>query len=450
MRLIFWRDYLSLVRLAESKRNNQTCLTLSATSSKEWPLFLRFGMKICLLFLSIMISGSSLLLADQQKENKVPLVEANTSPESKDDKPVSQFSYKYPTEVVIGDEPGFPLSSIFELEAKKRYKDLNDSLFFKTSFVRDVPAVREFHTDSRNPDRGELISIQTVDGIEIKCTFFDRGSDTLIVVGPGFTNEREIMTPFVKMFSNYNVVIFDFRGHGYEPSTWYNPMTWHSWSVTKNTFGMDSYLAKLGEVEERDVAAVVTEFKTRKTYKNVFGVSVCYGSFIFLKAQALYPGLFDRIVVDGTWNSVGDIVEKIRHDLKLLCKPQTGGWKEYWISRQPWFQSSLIWAARNIFALNMDHDVRLVDYLPLIEETPILFFYGKDDLLVYRDEFEELWNSLNSPYRATIVTSNPHVVNHYKQKEVYKAICESFFTTNSLDEFKSALLEPLVEILVNG
>jgi pimeloyl-ACP methyl ester carboxylesterase len=362
-------------------------------------------------------------------------------------KKTDQISYEYKTELVLGDKPGVPLPDAVESYAKSLYSDLNKSPMFKTTFVRDIPLMREFHLDPSNPDRGQLVSVTTEDGIEIKCTYFDRGSDELVVVGPGFTNEREIMSPFVEMFrtgsagkKGRDVVIMDFRGHGYEPTKLSDPSTWLSCDLAKNTFGMDSRESMLGEVEELDVVAVVKGFRNFKNYKNVCGVSVCYGSFVFLKTEAMYPGLFDKVVVDGCWDTLEKLVGKMRHDLKLLCKPQTGGWKEAWLSKQGWAQESLFWCARNIWQLNFEHDVRLTDYLPKITKTPVLFFYGKNDLMVYRDEFEDLFNAVATPYKVGVVTSNPHVMNQYKQKELYKHICETFFDSPSVEIFSKELL----------
>lgn len=358
-----------------------------------------------------------------------------------------QISYVYKTELVVGSEQGREIAEKLEDYAKNLYGYLNDSPYFKTSFVRNVKAVRQHHLDTSNPDKGRLISIDTKDGIEIKCTYFDRGSDELVIVGSGFTNEREIMTPFVEMFKNditgkhkgKDVLLFDFRGHGYDPADICAPSTWFAVDLAKNTFGMDARHSKLGEVEDRDIVAVVNAMRAYKNYKHVYGVSVCYGSFIFLKAQAMHPGLFDKIVVDGCWDSLEKVMSKLRHDIKLLCKPQTGGWKDYWLSRQEWFQEMLFWCARHIWALNIDHDIFLTDYLPSIHKTPVLFFYGKNDLMVYRNEFEELWNALPTSYKVAVITSNPHVMNQYKQKELYKLMCETFFTSSSLDDFKKQL-----------
>lgn len=356
----------------------------------------------------------------------------------------SHISYDYKTEIVLGTQQGVELPVLVEEYAKQQYGYLNDSKCFKTSFVRDVKAVREHHLDPKNPDRGQLISVTTEDDIEIKCTYFDRGSDTLVVVGAGFTNEREIMAPFVKMFENHDVVIFDYRGHGYEPTMLRDPASWVTCNLASNTFGIDTRYSRLGEVEERDVAAVVKGFRAWKNYKQVNGVSVCFGSGLFLKAEAKHPGLFDRIVVDGCWNSLEKLISKYRYDLKLLCKPQTGGFKEYWLSQQIWAQDTFVWLAQHVWALNIDQALQVCDYAQCIKNTPVLFFYGKDDLTVYRDEFEEVYSALDTPYKVALITSNPHVMNQYKSKEMYKHACETFFASESLEAFGKKFLESTV------
>ena len=56
-------------------------------------------------------------------------------------------------------------------------------------------------------------------GKKIPYTFFDRGSDELVIIGGGFANPREMLAPLLGIFVDYNVVIFDHVGHGldYKP-----------------------------------------------------------------------------------------------------------------------------------------------------------------------------------------------------------------------------------------
>ena len=140
------------------------------------------------------------------------------------------------------------------------------------------------------------------------------------------------MSPFVAMFPDYDVVIFDFRGHGYRPFSITDTETWPL-SLTKVGFGIDGSLVTFGLNEDKDVFAVVDGFKALKqchygkAYKNVFGLGVCYGALIFLKTLSVYPGIFDKLVLDGCWLSLPLYIDKVTADLKTLLQ-STNRWLE--------------------------------------------------------------------------------------------------------------------------
>ena len=69
----------------------------------------------------------------------------------------------------------------------------------------------------------------------------------------------------------------------------------------------------------------------------------------------------------------------------------------------------------------------MLDFLPhLPEHLKVLFFHGKDDLMISRHEFEIMWTTAPVKEKTAIITSNPHVWNHLKQKEFYKLTCDLF------------------------
>ena len=361
-----------------------------------------------------------------------------------------QFSYTHKTEVAFGEKAGKALDPVIERFAWDRYKYLNNSVMFNRSFIKDVSKVRKFHLapEAQGGAGGKIVSdIVTVDGAQIFCTYFDRGKDKLIVVGEGFTNERELMTPYVSIFTDdkkyddYDVVLFDFRGQGKIDFKWSDPETWPL-NLAQSTFGIDSGLASLGQFEEYDVFAVVDSFRDMKDYKAVYGVSLCYSSFIFLKAQAIREQedkpLFDKIIVDGCWLDVPLIVEKLKKDPKKICSPQYGGWSDKWPFYETWAQETITFLAENLIGLPIKTNVSILDYVGHIKKTPVLFFHGKDDLLVFSSEFEVLWKEVATKQKAAILTSNPHVRNHLKQKEVYKLAAELFFRL-SFEEFERCI-----------
>jgi pimeloyl-ACP methyl ester carboxylesterase len=344
-----------------------------------------------------------------------------------------QHAYEHKTALVFGDlaDPSRTMlvPDAVEQYARQTYASLNEGHHFNTKFIANSAAVREYYTDPKTPAKyqGKRVYVTREDGRHVRATYLDRGSKKVIVVFPGFTNDGEKMWPFGHMFDEYDVVIMDFSGHGYEPVSWRRPSSWFTFDLARNTFGMDSRESTLGETEDLDVKAIVQGLRDFGRYDAVYGVSLCFGSFACLKAQALNPGLFDKIVVDGCWNSLPELLVKFRKDAKLLCKPQTGGFSEYWASKQVWIQEILMVLAKRVWGLNIDHRVFLHEYLPLIVDTPVLFWYGKDDLVVYRREFERMFPALATPNKIAVITSNPHVINHLKQKELYKLICETFF-----------------------
>jgi len=343
-----------------------------------------------------------------------------------------QFSYAHRIEVAYNDHKGFPLDPSQEYLAQALNKQLNQSILFDPVFLYKAPQVREYHLRPKpTPELvGTMYDVTTEDGIHLGATHFDRGSDTLLVIGTGFTNEREVMSPFVAMFPDYDVVIFDFRGHGYQPFSITDTKTWPL-SLTKVGFGIDGSLVTFGLNEDKDVLAVVEGFKALKqcnydkSYKNVFGLGVCYGALIFLKTLSVHPGIFDKLILDGCWLSLPLYFDKVKADIKTICNPQAGGWKHHWFFSKSPVKRTLEWLGHKL--LNLDINISLLDYAPKIKNASILMFYGKNDYMVTRNEFEQLWNALSGIEKTAIITSNPHVRNHLKQKELYKMICDLYF-----------------------
>lgn len=374
-----------------------------------------------------------------------------------------------------------PLSPDLERWATKEFRDLNQSIFLYPKFVGNLADVQyrisDYKHDAKN--RGQKFVTKTKDGVSITGTYFNRGSDKLLVVGEGFTNARETMTPFLSLFDDYDIALFDFRGQGHKPIKFFTPQFFatalvsslflHNLSIPKNlaiscsiafmasifglnpfnwsarlsqaTFGIDSSLITLGEKEELDVLAVIQEVKNRKQeskmtvlgcdddapeYKSIFGLGVCYGAFIFAKTQALYPGTFDKLILDGCWLDLPKVIAKLKKDLLMLDNPQKGGWSDTWPFNQAWCQNGAIFLTKNVWGLDFDRNNSIEDLLPKLNDTPVLFFHGKDDLMVLWDEFTTIWNKTGSKNKCVIVTSNDHVRNHLKQKELYKVLSELF------------------------
>lgn len=340
--------------------------------------------------------------------------------------------------------------------AHVQYGWLNYAQYFDATLIVDPIRTRQAHKNSRN-EKTSFVSVETLDGETIDCTFFDRGSDKIIFIGEGFTNPREVMSPFINMFPDYDLVLFDFRGQGYKEFDFIDYDTW-SLNLSRMSFGVDSRKSTLGQKEDLDVQAVVSYFTGQKVvpveggdqfsvlynqpinkiYQQVYGLGLCYSSFVFLKAASLYKRfdhfqgrqlpLFDKLVLDGCWMSLEAFVEKIKEDLWRIMNPQRGGWLNHWL----WGKKPTVWLVENmtryLLGLRIDRNVSIQDFVHKLSGTELFFIYGKNDEVIYRHEFEAIWNAIPSGVvKHAMITSDPHVRNHLTNKERYALLTHHFF-----------------------
>ena len=354
--------------------------------------------------------------------------------------PESPFNYGYKTEILSNHQKkSFELDQEIEGFAKSQNLRLNHSILFDADFITQPKKVREYMLKPKyfKQNVGQLMAIKTEDGLTLGCTFFDRESDKLLVVGEGFTNEREVMSPFVDMFAHHDIILFDYRGHGYKETKLSNPSTWPT-NPGRLILGVNTSQTQVGTKEEMDVFAVVDAMKKKKNYKQISGIGICFSALIFAKAAALKNNLFDKLILDGCWLSSENFGEKLFADPKKVFSPQYGGWSKNWLVKKLWFQDCLKAFAEWTFGKKFNC-ISILDYLPSITNIPILYFYGKDDMVVSRHEFETIWNATQTSEKTAVITSNPHVRNHLKQKELYKMICDLFLELPH-NEFISCLM----------
>ncbi|MCK4265204.1 hypothetical protein KAW80_02480 [Candidatus Babeliales bacterium] len=357
--------------------------------------------------------------------------------------------YDHETFILANDESqSYKLKSEIRKTAEQLNIALNGSKFFDTTDICNTPLT---HQNLLKQGAREII-IKTEDNIELFCMFFDRkrkNNDRVVVIGPGFTNEKEKMAPLAYTHIDSDVLIMNFRGHGNKgPSL--NPI--------KKTLGIDSAV-RLGGEEEKDVFAVVKHLRnlSGKYYKQIVGHGICYGALIFAKSQGVKESqgevLFDKLILDGTWKSLNGFKEKIINDPMLIVNPQKGGASNSvkWIFGKSWFNKSLQHIIEKTCKIKFD-DLDVTNYLKHIK-IPVLFFYGKDDKTIYRNEFEAIWNSTASQQKIACITSIEHVWNHLKLKEFYKLMSELFIESKDINNLlpilndQQLLLEHLFERL---
>jgi len=356
----------------------------------------------------------------------------------------SPFSYAHDIEIyndLMGES--LPMSPVIAAFAQEEHAYLDNAFFYKNiRILHDALKVRA-HQLRKTPGsktKVSLVAAKTDDGETIRGTFFDRGSDTLIVVGPGFTNTREKMAPFAEMFTEEDVLFFDLRGHGEEAVSLVKPKTWVS--PVKHLFGIDNKKVTFGAKEDRDVHAIVSKMKARKHYNTVVGLGVCYSTVAFAKAASIYPRLFDKLILDGSWLTLQATVETLAKDPSKLVHPQIHSpLRNRWPFNQTWFQNTLITSGEWLLGMRLN-ETSMLDYLPKLDDRlEILFIHGKKDALIPNKHFEIIWGATKCPKRTAVITSCKHVRNHLSKKKKYAGLCK-LFIHNSYRSFTKLLTNP--------
>lgn len=317
-----------------------------------------------------------------------------------------------------------PMSKDIPETALKINQELGLSKFFDTQKLVDSNWVeKEFKKDKSHSEHTVTIE----DGYTLTYSYFSRGSKQLLIIGPGFTNSKEKMAPFVHMFTTYDIVILNFRGHGKSKDLKINPLY--------HTIGIDGKV-QLGAKEEKDIIAVVNDVKSKNKYEKTVGLGLCFGAFTMAKAEIAENKkgnkLFDKLILDGMWSSLDKFAKKIADNPALIFNPQDGDASIFVRSIFDKIKSKVQLLIERLTGVSFDQ-IDITEDLKNIK-IPVLMIYGKDDLTITREEFETSFNNLGTKQKTAIITSNPHVRNHLKSKELYKLVSEVFIE-KEFDEF---------------
>jgi hypothetical protein len=336
----------------------------------------------------------------------------------------------YQTDLVVcADDQSEPflISHSVTVSAQEQNRDLNESILFYTPFLKKTEQVRDFlysehHFGGKN--------ITTDDKLKINYTYFDRDSDTLLVVGGGFLNQERVAS-FVKMFNECDVVIFNHVGIAYEESGIFKPSTWGYLIPSTFVFeGLNGKEVTFGKKEEEDVFAVVYDCEKNKTYKHVYGLALCYSAPIFVKAATVRPGLFDKLVLDGCWMDADNIIDAY---VNTLGDEDRSWFYKLLPTSKDWCKKTFKWVGEKVSRIGLSGEK--FDFTPHFKNLmiPTLFFHSANDLLVSNQDFLDLYSFVPQGQKVAILTKNGHMRNHIKQNELYEYITKSFFELPVID-----------------
>ena len=327
--------------------------------------------------------------------------------------------------------PYTPLPDSVYNEISEKYnllEKLNPTLF-NTAILKKPETTRLFlEYLPRHLGSGSRGAVPLIDDTskKIPFTFFDRGSDELIAIGGGFANPREMLAPLLSIFVDYDVVIFDHVGHGLD----YKPESYLGWFFQK-ALGIDFTALKGGAQEENEILSIVHHFKSQKTYRKLYGVGFCYSTGIFMKTAANNPGLFDKLILDGAWESGEALMKRFAEKPELFFDPQRGSPSE----------QSMNFKKKNTYRLAMwiahwnltQRHIRgsAVDLPPngpalkKLGNVPILLIHGVNDLVISERQFNNVWDN-KAGEKTAIITDARHLSNHIKYKQLFSWCCNCF------------------------
>jgi pimeloyl-ACP methyl ester carboxylesterase len=332
------------------------------------------------------------------------------------------------------------LDSNYFCELNKNLKS-NDPDCFNSRFIKDSEKA-SLKLEELGGQYAQILDERSENIIH--CTFFDRASDTLLVLGVGFPVQRQRMLPFVKLFPKYDLILFDYRGIGsnHDIIKWdlLFPWKWKgllSWLIAK----VDFNISGLGTLEEDEVIAVVKACKSKKNYKNVFGLGLCFSSYVFAKAAEEEPTLFDKLIFDGSWPSLELVIRRIIKDPSLICSVENPHSLFPCLTHRTCTQSLGIKLLEYILWLNL-YTFPLSHYLSKLT-SPMLFIQSVEDCYCNKEEFKELWREVKTS-KAVLFTENLHGRNHVWDAEVYKEVSENFFDFDFDDFLKWIESDPSI------
>jgi hypothetical protein len=267
------------------------------------------------------------------------------------------------------------------------------------------------------------ITLHTASGLEVPMLFFDRNSDTILLIGQGLPAPKEVMYTHANLFSDYDVILFDYRWND------------NYGSFLFKSLALCSPTQRILLDEEEEVCAVLDFLHKHKDYAKIIGLGECYSNFLFAKIQAdeikkSGHGPFTHLILDSCWHSFKSFAESICDDPFLPISPQEGG--APWILKAITGCSIVKWPLLKIVFILM-HNVSIEEHLSHLD-IPALFIYGVNDLFVHKDHFETIHQASKANKRAAFLTPYQHADNLHN-KSLYRFICEQFINASSLTEF---------------
>lgn len=213
------------------------------------------------------------------------------------------------------------------------------------------------------------IILKTKDRVKIAADYYTKNCDSVVIIAPGWCmtkNSKAFREISREFFKKYDVLTFDFRGHG-------------------KSGGFYTFSAK----EENDLSAVV-DFAKRKNYKKIFLAGFSLGAAVCAIYAAKHKT--DKIILV----SVPYDFSKIENQMYK---------KEAWFETFKKFELKRFLSIRPSVVIH--RKTKPCDVIDKIG-TPLLFIAGKKDPTVHFWHCEELFKKARCKKRFVLYENGLH------------------------------------------
>lgn len=273
--------------------------------------------------------------------------------------------------------------------SEKIRRGISKTIYYLLLFVTMIPfflAMTSIHRakvgDAFNPKtelgiQYEDVTLRTKDALSIRGWFVPASSDRAVIIAHGLGANKSNFIGTVDMWHRlgFNVLIFDFRGHGLS----------------------DGHTVSFGYKERLDVMAGLKYLLEVKKFPpdKITGYGVSFGGAAMIHA-ANEMRVFHKIIIDSSFANLGDMAETIVDGEIIIPAFCRRLFKEI-----------------GLFFVRVDLGFDIRDHSPenvvgRLAGTPILFIHGKGDPLINWKQTERLYKNAGEPKQVFFLETQGH------------------------------------------
>jgi uncharacterized protein len=243
---------------------------------------------------------------------------------------------------------------------------------------------REIRTELLNDPGTHEVRFTTGDGLSLAGIFIQRARPKAnLIVCHGYKGAKEFMYPYMELFPEWNVLLFDFRAHGQS----------------------EGRLTTIGCLEYQDVIAAAHYVNNQNQKLPLIILGLSMGGAASIKALEIEPTLCNALVIDSSYARLDSTVRRI------FCSKAN-------LPRYPFFP-----IIRTMFQYIAGCSLRNMNPIKSVRSVtqPILFIHACNDTYIPPKNSIALYaNARNKNSQLWIAPHCRHVRLHSKHATLYR------------------------------